>query len=462
MSEIVDGNCCGDTPATNPKTDVFGKRSRVKSAHLFRLQNPIPAEVRDVGEIKKMFKGWNFVPYAGTSGDSGHALLAWYSMLAKLSPTNAAAISKKIKFAFGGKAKVVRALDPEFEIQGEVAPPTASDELLYVEKLKQFVSFEGGVSAFHHDLAHEYEENGNGFVELSISTVMDQTRCSLKLHKTENTLFVRTEKGEPRAVAISPIWGEKYLKENPPRILPMFPVFREDEGVQRTVFQLKAGDGFWYGRPQSQGADLHKYREVQDSMYQVRAAASDFTGQLIIEVEDDNPIYAAPIDDANAARAGEPGFVEQFEKNYTQKGDDPQSVLISARPYGSKPMFVFQVAPNTKESWYKVTGEISEMNILRAHGLTPRFMGFDVANGFASDAYLWDYILHVEPIIDEFRSAITNFTNAILMEIWTITGQPELNAFSLTFASPIQSTLEDFKGKNKETTTPTNEPDTTL
>jgi len=461
MSEI-DGNCCGDTVPTNPKQDVFNNRARVKSAHLFRLKNPIPTEVRDIGEIRKVFKGWNFVPYAGTSADSGHSLLHWYSMLARLSPTNAAAISKKIKFAFGGKARVIRSVDPEFETGEESAELSNAEAKSYVESIKQFVTFQNGVSDFHNLLALQYEENGNGFIELSVSTVMGQTRCNLRLHKTENTLFVRTGPDEPRAVAISPIWSEKYLKENPPIILPIFPVFREDNGVQRTVFQLKAGDGFWYGRPQSQGADLYKYREVQDSMYQVRAAASDFTGQLIIEVEDDNPIYADPTDDKNAVRTGEPGFVDQFEKNYTQKGDDPQSVLIAARPYGSTPMFVFQVAPNTKESWYKVTGEISEMNILRAHGLTPRFMGFDVANGFASDTYLWDYILFVEPVIDEFRSTITNFVNGILTEIWQIVGRPELNQYSLTFASPIQSTLEDFKGRNKETATTKNEPDNTL
>ena len=454
MAETIDLNCCGETEPTNPKRDVF-TRKRVKRAHIFRLENPIPAEIRDVGEIKKLFKSWNFVPYAGTNAESGHSLLTWYLMLAKLSATNAAAINKKIKFAVGGKARVIRATDPEFETGEETSPVTPTEARTFIDTLKRFVEFEGGVSKFHSRLAWQFEATGNGFVELSVATVAGQTRAVLRVHRTTNTLFVRTKPGEPRAIAISPVWTDKYLEKNPPRVVPLFPVYRADnDGVTRTIFQLKSGDNSWYGRPQSEGADLFKYREVQDAMYQVRAANSDFTGQLLIEVEDDNPQYSPAIDDDNAVRAGEPGFVEQFEKNYTNKGDDPQSVLISSRPYGSKPMFVFQVSPNTKESWYKVTGEIAEMRVLRAHGLTPRFMGFDVANGFASDVYLWDYILNVEPIIDEFRAEIMDFVNSILTEVWALTNNVSMNEFSLTFAPPIQSTLEDFKERGD----PANQP----
>jgi hypothetical protein len=449
MSEVVDLNCCAETEPTNPKRDLFPQK-RVKRAHIFRLENPIPAEIRDTGEIKRLFRSWNFIPYAGISADSGHTLLMWYLMLAKLSPTNAAAISKKIKFAFGGKARVIRAKDPEYETGEEMLPVSVQETKQFIENLKRFVVFQGGVSKFHGRVAWQFEATGNAFVELSVATVAGQTRCVLRPIRTTNVLFVNTPAGEPRAVAISPVWTDEYLKKNPPRVVPLFPVYGKDgDGALHTIFQLKAGDNAWYGRPQSEGADLYKYREVQDAMYQVRAAASDFTGQLIIEVEDDNPQYAPAIDDENAVRAGEPGFVEQFEKNYTTKGDDPQSVLIASRPYGSKPMFVFQVSPNTKENWYKVTGGISEMQIVRAHGLTPRFLGFDVSNGFSSEVYLWDYILNVEPVIDEFRAEIMNFVNQIITETWALTGNDEMNAFSLTFSPPIQSTLEDFKKRPK-------------
>lgn len=444
MSEIVDTNCCGDTEPTNPKRDLFQRKTK-RADHLFRLHNPIPDEVRDNSEIKKLFKNWNFVPYAGTSKDSGHSLLTWYLMLAKLSPTNASAIEKKVKFAVGGKARVIRAVDPEFETGEEMIPVTTLESAAYVAALKNYFTFEGGVAKFHKKVGYQFEATGNSFVEMSFSTVLDQTRVSLRAHRTTHCLYVNTKPGEARAVAISPVWTDKYLEKNPPRVIPMHPFFVNDKGVLRTMFHLKSGDNSWYGRPPSEGSDIYKYREVQDSIYLVRAAATNFTGQLILEVEDDDPTNAPAIDDAAAEHVGEGSFVERFEKNFTNKGDDPQSVVIASRPYGSRPMFVFQVAPNTKESWYKVTGGISEMMILRSHQITPRFLGFDVSNGFASDVYISDYLLNVEPIIEELKSEIMNFTNSILTHGWKIVNDEQWNQFSLTFAPPIQNSIDDFK-----------------
>jgi hypothetical protein len=168
---------------------------------------------------------------------------------------------------------------------------------------------------------------------------------------------------------------------------------------------------------------------------------------LILEVEDDNPQFAA--DDKESVEDGYEGFVDRFEQNFTNKGDDPQSAVVASRPYGSRPMFVFQVSPNTKENWYKITGEISENKILRAHSITPRFLGFDVASGFATDVYISDYMLNVEPVITELHDEIMTFVNSILTEGWKLAGQVDRNVFSLAFAPPIQATIEEFK-KTKE------------
>ena len=278
MAEI-DLNCCGETEPTNPKRDVFNRKTK-RADHLFRLTNPIPDEVKDSSEIKKLFKNWNFIPYAGTVSESGHSLLMWYLMLAKLSPTNAAAIVKKIKFAVGGKARIVRSVDPEFETGDELIPVTNVESKMFIGMLKKFFEFEGGVSKFHNRVGWQYEATGNAFVEMSFASVMGQGRFSLRAHRTTNCLFLRTEPGEGRAVAISPIWTDKYLEKNPPRVVPLFPVFTNDNGVLRTMFHLKSGDNSWYGRPPSEGADVYKYREVQDAIYQVRAAATNFTGQI--------------------------------------------------------------------------------------------------------------------------------------------------------------------------------------
>jgi len=451
MSEQIDLNeCCPDTEPTNPKRDVFPRRMAKRVNHLFRLSNPIPDEVKDSTELKKVFRNWNLVPFAGNTQYTSHSLLGWLLMLYKMSPTNNAAINKKIKFAVGGKARVVRSVDPEFETGDELEPVTNDEANNYVAALKTFFEFEGGIGKFHERIATQYEATGNGWVELSMATVMGQTRIALRSHRMTNVMYINTKPDEPRAVAISPVWTDAYLNKHEPRVVPIFPVFRRDGGVLRTMFHLKHGDNSWYGRPPSEGADVYKYREVQDEIYQVRAAASDFTGQLILEVEDDNPQFAPAIDDKNAINTTNKKFVEQMEENFTQKGDDPQSIYFASRPYGSKQMFVFQISPNTKESWYKTTGEIAEARILRAHGITPRFLGFDVANGFSTEVYISDYVMNVEPIIQDLHDTIMNFTNFIITEGWKLVGQVEWNVYSLAFAPPIQSTIEDFKnGKLK-------------
>jgi hypothetical protein len=442
---ITDSGCCGQTIPTNPKTDlnVTGRRRTV----IFNLDNPIPGEITDPETLSAVFEHYKIVPFAGSSKQTGDSLLLWYLMLAKLSPTNAACMKKLTNYAFGSKAALVRATDPEW-VQESAELPPAEQQAAQVE-IKQLIEFKGGAKRFFSAVCMAYQQTGNAFVEVSVMEVNGQTRASLKLHRTTHVRYFKTKKGEPRTLAVSAIWTEDYLRKNPPRMVPLYPVWGErSDGVMSAMFHLKYGDNDWYGRPPSEGADLYKYREVQDAVYQIKQAAGNFTGQVIIEIEDDDPDTAPPLDDKGAKDAGFNSFVERFEHNFTQKADNPQSVVVSSRPYGAKPMFVFQVKPNTNENWYKVTGEVTEGHILRNHGCTLRFMGYETAAGFSTDVYISDYMLHMEPVINALRDTITEFVNGILTALWTeIFNRPDLNEYSITFTSPIQGTVDSFKNQ---------------
>lgn len=441
----IQNGCCDDT--TILKDPFAGVRSRADKGglSLFDAKNPIPDEIKDTDELSKVFEDLKLVPYATRDGKTGDSLLMWYAMLAQLSPTNAACIKKVCAYVVGGKARFVRAEDPEYDPGTESAPMTAAESAAYEAALKEIVTFEGGVRAFHKRLVASFKRSGNAFVELAVSTINGQTRAVLSYHRTTNVKYKVTKPGEVMAVAISPVWDSGYLRKHPPRIVPVAPNFVDDGGVKRAIFHLKEGDATWYGRPDSQGGDLYKYREVQDSIYLIKQSAANFVGQLIIEVEDDDSGNAPAINNEDAKRSGFDSFADRVEQNYTNKGADPQSVLVTARPIGSRPMFVFQMKPNTNENWYKVTGEANEKHIIASHSLTQRFMGLDVSNGFATDAFVSDYVMNVEPVINELRSTVVAFSNSILSYVWEFAGKPEMNLFSIDFQSPIQSQIDQYK-----------------
>lgn len=445
MVEQADTGCCEETKTTNPKTD-FRKKKR-KGLDLYSLQNPIDAEVEDATELKKFFKQNQFVPFAGTNASSGHALLAWYTMLSKLSCTTRSCINKKLLYAFGSKAQFVTGQDFEYNLGEEVVDLSMQTKLEYRKALKEVAFLDGTIQQFHTKIGHSYLGNGNSFVELSIATVNGQSRAAIKAHNTANVMYVNTDIDEARVIGVSSKWDTNYLKKHPARLVPIYPIWvKSDDGEMRTMFHLKAGDNTWYGRPESEGGDLYKYREVQDAMYILKQAAANFTGQLVIEVEDDDPEANAAINDASASDAGFNSFIDRFEQNYTQKANDPQSVVVTSRPFGSRPMFVFQVKPNTSEKWYEVTGKLNRDNIYRAESVTARFMGEDVAGGFSQDQFVSDYVINVEPAINALRNKILAFTNGILNVVWEQLGK-DFSGVNITFAAPIQSAIDDLKSR---------------
>lgn len=446
----INAGFCGETQPTNPKADLFRPR-RSKGLQLCSVANPIPDEVADSQELKKFFAAYNFVPYAGTSRESGHSLLTWYKTLAKLSPTHNACIDKKIKYALGGKARPIFSFDPEWNTGEEELQPTTERRRQYRDAVTKFFSFDGGLRNFYYNLGWNFQESGNAFLEFSFAEVLGQGHIHMKVHDTAHCLFVNTKPGEARIVAVSPVWTEEYLKKREPRYVPLYPNFVNQEGAFRTMFHLKSGQNSWYGRPESQGSDLYKYQEFQYALYVVKQAAANFTGQLIIEVEEDDPELAPALENDNAGQVGYGSFAERFEQNYTQKSDDPQSVLITTRPFGSRPMFVFQIRPNTNESWYREMGNIAAEKIVRSHGCTLRFMSFDVSNGFSQEAFISDYIVNMEPVIESLRQKLCVFVNEAISLGWQLLGlEQEFNKFSLWFDDPIKSTLEDFRYKGSD------------
>lgn len=455
MSDVQNGCCDGDTPTVLPSPKEEMRKHGRKSSHLpvlYELENPIPEEIRDTEELTKVLDKYKLVPYAGNDKHTGHNTLNWYLMLAKLSPTHGGAIEKLTKYAVGGRAMFARSENPDYDIGEESQPLTRAEKERYEAAITKFIDFKVGVRDYHRLITASLKATGNAWVEMSVADRAGQRRVSLRFVKQQNVMYRKTAADEMRVALISPIWTDSYLKNNEPSAIPLYPNFVKVDGMQKTLFHLKAGDFNWYGRPDSQSADLYKYREVQDAMYIVKQAANNFTGQLIIELEDDGQDPA--IDETGAWQAGFNSFADRVIENYTQRGKDPMSVFVTSRAFGAKPMFVFQVAPNTNEKWYVETGKMSENYILGSHGCTLRFMGKDAANGFSTDAFVSDYVMNMEPVINDLRTTVMVFSNRILTTAWEALGMQEMNDISLTFQSPIQSRIDEYKNATAQATAP--------
>jgi len=100
---LNNGNGCCDESPTRVETPFSELRRgrKTKGLKLFELENPIPTEITDSDEIKKVFSEFRLVPFATREKKTGHALLNWYMMLAQLSPMNAACIEKVKKYVVG-------------------------------------------------------------------------------------------------------------------------------------------------------------------------------------------------------------------------------------------------------------------------------------------------------------------------------------------------------------------------
>lgn len=444
-------DCCDDGGAKASFQDVARRANGRQILNLFRLEDPLPKEIEDPADYRIIFDTYKAIPYASTAVNTGHRLLYLYLMLASLSPSQSAVVSKLQTFAVGSRAKIVKRRDSDFDEGEEDAMLSDSDIALYRNAIKENIEFSGKLRAFARKLVWQYKITGNAWVEMRVSEVQGQTRIYLQTRKTTEILYRLPEKGSDMRVALySPSWIDRaFLHNNAPVPLLLYPNFSENaDGVRVTLFHLKnnAGQTNWYGRPDSEGSIGAQYAEMQNWMFLLREASSGFTGRIIGEIEEDDPEAAPLLDNENARKAGFDSFQDRLEYNFTQKGDDPSSMLIFSRPTGAAPAVFHNFRPYTTEDWYIKTGDMHRNTIFRAHGLSNRFMGEEVASGFASDSYLQDYMLLNEPTISDLHeTVIGEFLNNILNACWIELKQPQFTEYSIRFDPPIAKILTDYK-----------------
>lgn len=399
----------------NPKLNT-GKVTKGSFSFDFTdIENPISLEIKDTGELAKSFSQLPLIPYATIGNSTSHSLLPWLNSMRILSPTAGACHNRIRDFALGGKLNISTLKDNDFNLETDDDPLDIALQKSFVEFLKTIT--DEGFSKLSQDVFDELISNGNIFVEIVGADTLGTKVSKIYAHTTEECCYVRTAKLEEKLVAISPNWDETYLRDNPPKVIPLFPNYGvDDDGTKRTILHIKNGNYTWYGRPYWLPCWMYTYREFQDVTYLIKQSKGNFTGQHFMELEDDDVENDDPFDDSDEKKSEHRSPAERMEDNFSNKSPDPQAVLVSTRPYGSRPAFIYSFPANTKEAFYKVTGEISRVKIIENYGWSERLLGAAVGEGF-SDAFINDLKTKEVGVLSTIRGLIDKALNIAITEL---------------------------------------------
>jgi hypothetical protein len=463
MSNIKTGVPSSADDELNLKQRLQRRNKAKKTMRLAKRQSPIPAQIRDSEEFSKFFKFYKdvFIPYAGTHNQSSQGLLTFLLTLKELSPTKCAIIKSKKQVALSGKIDITRKADPDFNLEQNNEASTTEKLALY-EFIKENLEFRGvgnerlSLKQFAHACFEMDETCGNYYVLISKVETAGQRQIQYRIIPPDECLYLATQEGDPKLIAVSKIWDLNYIQRNPIKKYAVYPNFLEDdEGVERSVYHCKSGSYRWYGRPDDIGSLLYQFLEFQNVDYLNTQTEGNFTGQALIELEEGEG--ESIIDDADAQESGFDSFADQMQESFSNKSDDPLTIMMLSRPYGAKNAFVYQFSPNTNEQWYKVTNDESERQILKANNWPKKLLGMAEASGLSTNEFMDVFkIANVTSIRDIQQKSEYAFNSVLLPIAYEFYERTDFNDYSIQFTSPYEELLiqeqETEDGNNEDTT----------
>lgn len=428
------------TESTSPF--IKPKPRRYNMFDVVSRKNPIAEQIADTDDLKKLFADFKFIPFAGEDAHTGHNLLRFLLSMRTLSDTHGSCIETIKTYCFGSKIEFVKETDNVFDTGDDAGEVDKSTRKQYAEFLRN-VKINIGT---HKDLAEtifdSYKTTGNAYYTLTLSQTLGVKSASINYYSADRCMYYFTEKNEPKVIAISPKFTTKYLRENPPKLVPVYPNFMTDElGNQVTIFHLKDGSFEWYGRPDSMHAFQSQYVEFQNANYIINTADNGFTGKVLIESEADDPQHSSGL--AEDEQGDFDSVFDRWKENFSQKGDDPASLIILERPYGSKPTFVHEFSPNTNENYFEKIGGIAKKKIIAAHQWTERLMGEAAPSGLGNNAAMDDFKQRL-PIIEGYQTMVATEINMVNKLIEDFYEERRFEGIGIKFISPYSKMLEEM------------------
>lgn len=420
--------------------DARYPRKKVGFAKFNQLANPIPGEITDPEEIKNTFKSYPFIPYASVDANtSSMGLLMWLNSLSKLSPTHGACIKSIKTYAFGDSLDITKKKSASFSLKEELSEV---QKMSFIDWLDNTLRFNFN-SSLHKEVTNAYEvfqSNGNIFVRVVLSNLFGIPSASVKVLKTEHVCYTTPRSKTRRFVGISPNWGIDYITKYPPEILPVYPAVKQSkDGTIETIIHISEDSTQLYGRPDWIGSFIPIYREFQDGNYLVVQAGNNFTGQTLIEIEEAEAGDGANLlDDDDAQKDGYDSALDRFTDQFTAKSDDPQTVILMSRPHGAGEAFVYQFKPNTSQDFYRTMSELDELDIIRAHQWSKRFLGENQTQGFSKDVFMDELKVKEAGVLPYYRRIACSPFNIAIDLMVKVFNKPEFQGYMITGQNNIE------------------------
>ncbi len=428
---------------TDTTTPFVKPKRRYNIFDIVSRKNPIEEQIADTNDLKKLFTDFKFIPFAGEDSNTGHSLLKFLMSMRTLSDTHGSCIETIKTYCFGSKIEFVKATDNVFDTgddEGEVDKSTRGQ---YAEFLKGVNINIGTYKDLAETIFDSYKTTGNAYYTLTLSQTLGVKQATITYYSADKCMYYLTEKNEPKIIAVSPKFTTKYLRENPPKMVPVYPNFMTDEvGNLVTIFHVKDGHYEWYGRPDSMQSFQYQYQEFQNANYLINTTDNGFTGKVLIETEADDT------ENNSALSKEEKGafntIFDRWQENYTQKGDDPASLIVFERPYGAKPTFVHEFSPNTNENYFEKIGNVARKKIIGSHMWTDRLLGEAAPSGLGNNAAMDDFKQRL-PIIEAYQTMIATEINTVNSLIEDFYEERRFESIGVKFISPYMKMLEEMQ-----------------
>ena len=443
----IDFQCCDKGDKYNPANfhpfldGVGGGKQGARHVKLGDLKTYIAEEVSDTPEVTNFFASQPFLPYAGMDKHTSHQLVCKLLDMKSLSLTKGAVMNSINSYCFAGKIKLAQGEDVEFDLGQEERILEGAEQQAFYDYLKSIDLYGFTWKTLTNSLSSNEQSTGEMWLELVMYEELGQRYYKINYIASPEVCHKIVKEGEPHVVGISNRWDYNYCKKNPPKELPLYPYYVVDEdGAMRSVLKYTNRAKKLRGRPEDFASFIDQYNEYKLREYLTKQINNGFLGQVLIEIEDAGMPHG--LLDANGAKqAGYTSSLDRIEKSYTNRGDDPTSVLAMTRPKGAKEAFVKQFVPNTNEKFICKIQDKLRQSIITANDWSEALLLKDSASGFNSDMFKDIFnILSCTRVLEQ-QQKVSGFLN-LAIKIggeWLENGMEQ---YQIKFTSPVQKLME--------------------